>query len=1185
MKLAYTYCILLLFLLSCITETLSQSYNNNSINHSFPYITAEFTRESVIIDPDATLFNVLVIKNKGERREEVFIEINVPIGWSVMAAETRSHFINPGDSILIPVRAAPAKGVEGEIGYSLIAAINERSGENFTNAYCFVKIVRKSELRFRPITRVSYFDQQTGQSTMSFRIDNRGNVSELIYISLQSTKNVSVLNERDNLFNMDFLLKARSDTVITIPVKVVDNKNLKNGSLFRVDLKGSTQESTFGTSFWFNHLVSNYKYDIPESEKMLIAEIAAQNLLSNQPVVYSGGFKGNLLLPKKRDFNYIFYRYGSGSADEFLKYSRVKFSYNTPKLNLTIGDITGLSLKYGGGRGAEIRYRFADEFQTIVAASQNNFKPIKNFSLGFEEKYTSVNIATRLSYSQNMSFNNESYVANARGVVKLNQDHRIRADVGLSSVNYNDAGISAYGYGFLLDYNGKFDKTTVRIKEQFGSTDYYGQFTGRHDLSARIFHPLNSGLELDLNATDQRYKPSIESSSGVVSNRFLDNTRVNFTTLKHVDRGFSIYGGPIYERKSTNTFFLYDGITPFTTHSAKIVVGTRVNDGSGLTFNPSLTVGYSFITEYSIPDPDIYRYNINNRDKSLFNSHLSFNLRSGWWGTYLNYFYGPYSVNQEITDFYYNINAHSVRVMPYLERFIYKDMVRLSTKLSFLYDFAFKTSRLNLSNQLDIFLKYDITLSVLNTYSYQLTTDLITDDKYTYSNLYFEVRLTKAFNFNQPRIKYYDLKINLYKDVNGNLKRESNEPGVKDILVNITSIEPSQSEGFDAGMTVGKMVSTKLLSGMDGTVKYENLARGFYKVELENVGKDQDKYFPDQKEFIVQLTGDEVLYVPYLERNKIFGRVVLNRSRLSNLGRIEVSNIKVTAVDSKGRAASALTDINGYFEMYVPSVDHYIVTINNIFKDHFNLRQNDFRANLNGFKQFEVNYVFDEIRRTIEFAPTALDFDAEIRKVGRANLNGMVRDASTLQPLRAQIDVIDTKTGNNIVQTVSDRGTGRYSASFVTGENYQIVLSANGYWMHTDNLSLDQFLTIQDIERDVLLEVISIGARFALNNLRFAPGSSELITEALPELDRLIEQLKQNPNVRIRIEGHSDAVETLDYPNIAMQRAEVVMRYMVKNGFSNIEFTGRKDSQPLAPSDTEENRRRNRRVEIIIIDR
>jgi outer membrane protein OmpA-like peptidoglycan-associated protein len=272
--------------------------------------------------------------------------------------------------------------------------------------------------------------------------------------------------------------------------------------------------------------------------------------------------------------------------------------------------------------------------------------------------------------------------------------------------------------------------------------------------------------------------------------------------------------------------------------------------------------------------------------------------------------------------------------------------------------------------------------------------------------------------------------------------------------------------------------------------------------------------------------------------------------------------------------------------MYVPSIDSYTVSVNNIFQEHFNLRQNNFRADLNGFKQFEVTFVFDEIRRNIEFTPPEItETPSEMRRLGRTNLSGLVRDASSLQPVRAEVEVVDTKTGTTVASTVSDRSTGRYSTSFSTGERYVLIVTANGYWMNSQRLILDQFLTIQDVERDVLLERITLGARFQLNNLQFDMRSSEIPTEALPELDRLIEQLKQNPNVRIRIEGHADPLEHLENNQLSQQRAMAVRNYMIENGFSNIEVVGLGDSQPLAPNNNENNRSRNRRVEIIIIDR
>lgn len=1162
----------------------AQVFNGLNNSSQVPFITAYFVKEDLIIEPESTFFNIVVLKNEGSQREEVFLEINVPVGWSVMALDQRSYLIDPGDSLLVPVRAAPAKGVEGEIGYSVIASINDRDEETLTNAYSFVKIPRLSDLRFRPLTRVSFFDQQSGEANLSFQITNRGNVNELMHLLFESTRNVELQNERDNLLAMDLNIAARSDTVITLPARRIDDVDMQNGSLYRVDVRATSQERTFNTSFWFNHLTSRYRYRIPPSEKMLVLDVAAQNLLSEQNTYLVGGVRGNILLPENKSIAYRFYKYGSDP--DIWRYSRMHLAYHTPAYNIILGDITSFPLRNGFGKGGQVDLLMVDQYRFSFLAGQNTFRPIDNYGFMMTERRTPLGLSPRYSYTDNRHMNSKAHTAGLTGQVSLFNNHNLRVDFGFSDVSYQDSGENEPGYGLNLNYHGRINQTMIRIREQFGTTGYYGTFAGRHQFSAQVTHPLQETLNLDVIFNDRRYKPVRESSMGTISNRYQENREARVLLRKWVDRNLNFFGGPIYQRKSTNSFFLFDEQNPFTSHSIKANLGLRIRDMQGTSFNPSAAFGYTFVTNYSTPENNVPAARLENPQKNMFTSHVSLNLRRNTWGTYLNYFYGPYSVNQEISEFYFGIATHSVRIMPYLERFIYRDIVRLSSKVSFLHDFSFKTSRLILNNQMDVYLPHDYTISLLNTFSYQTTTDLLTEDSYSYSNNYFELRLTKEFNWNQPRIKYYDLEVNLFKDLNGNLVRDFNEPGVRDILVHITSIDPIKYSQHGADYEAsGTSVSTRLLTDHEGRVFYDNLARGVYKIRLENIGRDQDKYFPDQSEFIINLTRDKTVYVPYLERNKIFGRAILNRSRLSTLGRIEVGNIKVTATDSKGRETSTLTNSDGYFEMYVPSVDHYVVSINNIFRDHFNLRQNDFRANLNGFKQFEVNFVFDEIRRQIEFTPSAADIETEIRRVGRTNLSGTVRDASTLQPIRAQVEVVDNTTGRTIERTVTDRSNGRYTATFATGENYMIVVSANGYWMHSERLVLDQYLTIQDSERDILLESITIGARFQLNNLRFTPGSLEIPTEAKPELDRLIAQLRQNPHVRIRIEGHSDARETLDNPNLSMQRAEAVMRYMVENGFSNIEFTGLRDTRPIAPSDTEENRRRNRRVEIIVTER
>jgi outer membrane protein OmpA-like peptidoglycan-associated protein len=211
--------------------------------------------------------------------------------------------------------------------------------------------------------------------------------------------------------------------------------------------------------------------------------------------------------------------------------------------------------------------------------------------------------------------------------------------------------------------------------------------------------------------------------------------------------------------------------------------------------------------------------------------------------------------------------------------------------------------------------------------------------------------------------------------------------------------------------------------------------------------------------------------------------------------------------------------------------------------------------------------------------------DVEVKSVKRTNLTGTIKDENTLQPLRASIEVVDNKTGSTVETTHSNRETGRYSMSFMTGNNYSLIVSANGYWLHTETLDLDQMLTIQDVQKEILLKNIMIGSRLDIKNLRFAPGSTEIPNDAYPELDRLLEQLKDNPNVRIQIAGHADALEQLEHENISEERAKTVAKYFMQNGFSNIEYVGYKANKPVAPNDSPENRAQNRRVEITVVDK
>lgn len=103
--------------------------------------------------------------------------------------------------------------------------------------------------------------------------------------------------------------------------------------------------------------------------------------------------------------------------------------------------------------------------------------------------------------------------------------------------------------------------------------------------------------------------------------------------------------------------------------------------------------------------------------------------------------------------------------------------------------------------------------------------------------------------------------------------------------------------------------------------------------------------------------------------------------------------------------------------------------------------------------------------------------------------------------------------------------------------------------------------------------------------IEFDTGSSTISDESIPLLKELVAIIRNCPDKRIKIAGHTDNVGTAEKNiTLSLDRAEAVTRYFTKNGISanRLKAVGYGDSSPLVSNDTEEGRKRNRRIEFHI---
>ncbi len=107
------------------------------------------------------------------------------------------------------------------------------------------------------------------------------------------------------------------------------------------------------------------------------------------------------------------------------------------------------------------------------------------------------------------------------------------------------------------------------------------------------------------------------------------------------------------------------------------------------------------------------------------------------------------------------------------------------------------------------------------------------------------------------------------------------------------------------------------------------------------------------------------------------------------------------------------------------------------------------------------------------------------------------------------------------------------------------------------------------------------------NNIHFEFDRYDIQRESWPILKELASVLQQYPNLRIRIEGHTDSVGTTEYnQKLSERRALAVRDFLVGAGIKSnrMEWIGRGELQPIATNDTAEGRATNRRMEFLVLN-
>jgi outer membrane protein OmpA-like peptidoglycan-associated protein len=134
----------------------------------------------------------------------------------------------------------------------------------------------------------------------------------------------------------------------------------------------------------------------------------------------------------------------------------------------------------------------------------------------------------------------------------------------------------------------------------------------------------------------------------------------------------------------------------------------------------------------------------------------------------------------------------------------------------------------------------------------------------------------------------------------------------------------------------------------------------------------------------------------------------------------------------------------------------------------------------------------------------------------------------------------------------------------------------------------DEGLLMETLEiEEVELDELTTQTTMVFNNITFETNSAEVNTESYAELNRLINFMKTNPNIKIEISAHTDDVGSESFNlKLSNKRAAYVENFLISNDIpkESLVSKGYGELQPIAPNTSDENRALNRRVEIKILE-
>lgn len=941
-------------------------------------VVMSFLKYKISHSADSSIFNVLKIINYKKEKFEGLIETILPEGWHGIGLPMGKVSIEPGDSFFIPFRLIEPNKVYGGQAY-VITSFLKSNKEKYFGTF-FIDVPVKSDWFMKVNSNTIYFNELYDLKDFKILLSNKGNVSELIKLTFEAGKLLNLIgfNELNNFVYIS--LPAGSDTILNYNVSY--KKELNNNESYLDNIERETtlrviasNGKTKRETIQFRKVRSYFVLQKNQSQSPLNFNLQVGNLLSaTQPFIFANVY-GSILFTKKRELSYLFglqnqvFNTPNINTGSLIQSLPLRINYKEPKYNISVGNLA-LNNSFGGIIGTGVVAELNSIKNNIFKiGAVKNLSPNSNAGLMIDHKISILNkikLNTNILYINNLFLNNKNntFMGNIGSGYSFYKHHSLNGLIGISRVKYFEAiaqGLNSndttiIGINYRLSYSGSWDKlkitalTSRNINGIFSKNIYY-EATGVYELSkvSKIRFILNRNI--------------INSSSSFQTYLLNNNkAQIDFVRLSYssIFRTIFYETGLMYNGNEQNNYNALNNFNNIYSNRLKACfLNVKHKISSQKSISANISIGYRNNYNISFTNSN---YPVIKRE--VFNSIISANYLNKFFTINFGTSYEPFYFNSG-NGIYTKIETQSVFIRPKYERYYLDRTVLLTIYGNYYLQLPSNSENISINPRIDWLFKNGLTANARININQNSTRNSETGVKSVFRNINLILGITKSFDLDQPRSKYYNLKVICYHDINGNKIREENEPFIPNILVGIKNKLNNNSTTEEEESNFSEI---ELMTNINGEINYINMPFGNYLLNFLPVVNLKDLICANGAEQDLYMNSNYNLYVPYSQSYRVKGYVKLNRDTLSSLGKISLKGVRITAKGNKGEEFAALTDENGFYAIDIKNAGQYLVKVNNIFGNKFLINYDEQMVDFNGLKLFELDFVFNETKRKVNFS-------------------------------------------------------------------------------------------------------------------------------------------------------------------------------------------------------------------------